>query len=100
MNKQARAFTIEITTSALCNLSCTYCFEGEKTDKRRLDDKYEIVVKRIYEMLVSAWFKENYDRLNLSFWGGEPTLNQNLIVDIINEFKDNEKIKFHMYTNG
>jgi sulfatase maturation enzyme AslB (radical SAM superfamily) len=100
MNNQLRTFTIEITTSALCNLSCTYCFEGEKTDKRRLDDKYDVVVKRIYEMLDSGWFNTNYDRLGLSFWGGEPTLNQKLIIDLIHEFKNVEEIKFHLYTNG
>ena len=29
-------FCFEVTTTALCNLGCTYCFEGVKTDKTRL----------------------------------------------------------------
>jgi uncharacterized protein len=100
MNKKLRHFTVEITTSALCNLDCTYCFEGVKTDKRNLNDEYDTIVKRVYELLKSEWFSNKYEMLNLSFWGGEPTLNQKLIIKIINEFKENDLVKFHLYTNG
>ena len=100
MNERMNQFTLEITTTALCNLGCTYCFEGVKTDKRRLDDKVELVKQRIHEFVDSEFFNKSYDHLNLSFWGGEPTLNGKLIIDIINEFSDNEKIGFHIYTNG
>ena len=98
--QRARYFTIEVTTSALCNLDCTYCFEGKKTDKRRLDDKVDLVKQRIYELLESEWFKTNYDVLNITFWGGEPTLNGDLIIDIMNEFSKFPNIDFHMYTNA
>jgi len=100
MNKKFNQFTLEITTTALCNLGCTYCFEGVKTNKQRLDDKVDVIKKRIYEFLENRWFQENYETLNISFWGGEPTLNGNLIVDIMQEFQTNELISFHIYTNG
>lgn len=94
-------FTLEITTSALCDLGCTYCFEGEKVDKRRLDNDLPIIFKRIDSILEDEdWFKTHYDRLNISFWGGEPTLNPAFIVEIMNKYKDNEKIDFHIYTNA
>jgi sulfatase maturation enzyme AslB (radical SAM superfamily) len=94
-------FSLEITTTALCNLGCTYCFEGVKTDKRRLDDKKDILIKRIEEILVSDWFKKrNYKKLTLSFWGGEPTLNPQLIIDIYNHFKDRDEVGWHIYTNA
>ena len=32
MEQTKRQFTIEVTTTALCNLNCTYCFEGEKVN--------------------------------------------------------------------
>jgi sulfatase maturation enzyme AslB (radical SAM superfamily) len=93
-------FTFEVTTTALCNLGCTYCFEGVKTDKRRLDDKLPLVKQRIYELLDSKWFNEKYGNLNLSFWGGEPSLNGKMIIDLINEFNPHPAVEFHIYTNG
>lgn len=93
-------FSLEITTTALCNLGCTYCFEGVKTNKERLDDKVDLVKQRIYEVLAAEWFNEKYNSLCLSFWGGEPTLNNDLVIDIIQEFQDNPIIDFHIYTNG
>ena len=100
MNNKFQQFTLEITTTALCNMGCTYCFEGAKTNTQRLDDKVDVVKKRIYEFLDSSWFKENYETLNISFWGGEPTLNGNLIVDVMTEFQHLDNINFHIYTNG
>jgi len=100
MNKKHNQFTLEITTTALCNMGCTYCFEGAKTNTQRLDDKVDVVKKRIYELLDSNFLKDNYEMLNLTFWGGEPTLNGNLIVDIMTEFQHLDKVNFHIYTNG
>lgn len=98
--EKTNQFTLEITTTALCNLGCTYCFEGVKTDKRRLDDKVDLVKQRVREFVESDFFNSNYDNLNISFWGGEPTLNGKLIIDVMNEFRGNDKIGFHIYTNG
>lgn len=95
-----RQFTLEVTTTALCNLACTYCFEGEKVNKQRLDDKVDLIKQRIHELLDSGWFVENYDVLNISFWGGEPTLNGPLIVDVMNEFASDGRVDYHIYTNG
>jgi uncharacterized protein len=93
-------FSIEITTTAMCNLGCTYCFEGVKTDKRRLDDKVDVVIKRIHEFRQADWFKQNYDMLNISFWGGEPTLNPDLVIQVIQEFQVFDDVEFHIYTNA
>lgn len=100
MARKEKNFTLEITTTALCNLNCTYCFEGVKTNKQRLDDKVDVLKTRIHELLADEWFNSKYESLNLSFWGGEPTLNQKLIVDIIQEFQDKNNVSFHIYTNA
>ena len=99
-DRMRNQFTLEITTTALCNLGCTYCFEGVKTNKQRLDDKVDIVKQRIWEFYKSDFFNNNYDDLNISFWGGEPTLNGNLIVDIMKEFQHLDNVSFHIYTNA
>ena len=36
----------------------------------------------------------------LSFWGGEPTLNPQLVIDIIKAFEHRDNVKFHIYTNA
>jgi len=100
MHEDRTQFTLEITTSALCNLDCTYCFEGAKTNKQRLDDKIDVLKQRVRELYESEFYKTNYNHLNISFWGGEPTLNQNLIIDIMKEFQHHDDIAFHIYTNA
>jgi uncharacterized protein len=94
------SFTFELTTSALCDLDCTYCFEGAKTNPKRLEE-LDLLIKRIRQVKDSAWFKETYqDGMSISFWGGEPTLNVNYIIKIMNEFQNDDEVWFHMYTNG
>ncbi len=93
------AFTLELTTSALCDLDCTYCFEGAKTNKARLE-QLDLLIQRIYEILNFDWFKEKYNGMSISFWGGEPTLNPHYIIKIMNEFQHRDDVKFHMYSNG
>lgn len=100
INKNNRGtLTFELTTTALCDLNCTYCFEGVKSNPKKLQD-LDILIKRINEMLEFDWFKENYTDLSISFWGGEPTLNYNYIIKIIDAFKSDDRVKFHMYSNG
>lgn len=101
MHEVSNQFTLEITTAALCNLDCTYCFEGAKTNKRRLDtEQVAALKKRIYDFLDSDFFKDNYDNLNISFWGGEPTLNPDLIINIMQEYQHIDNVGFHIYTNA
>ena len=91
--------TLELTTSALCDLDCTYCFEGAKVNSQKLE-ALDLLIKRIYEILEFDWFKEKYNGLSISFWGGEPTLNPHYIIKIMNEFQHRDEVQFHMYSNG
>lgn len=95
------SFNLEITTSALCDMGCTYCFEGEKVDKNKLDADLPLIFKRINSILNDeTWFKRKYESLSISFWGGEPTLNPQLIIEVMKNYQDNPVIDFHLYTNG
>jgi len=101
LNNKRNQFSFEITTTALCNMSCTYCFEGLKTNKQTLSNvKIEVLKAKINQILESEWFIQRFGAFNISFWGGEPTLNGKLIVDIMNTFGDNDLVSFHMYTNA
>lgn len=100
-SNRKQSFTLELTTTALCDLGCTYCFEGEKTDTARLDKDIGLVITRIDSILADTqWFQKHYEHLNLSFWGGEPTLNPQFIINIMNVYKHNPKVDFHIYTNA
>jgi sulfatase maturation enzyme AslB (radical SAM superfamily) len=97
--KVLREFVFEITTTALCDLACTYCFEGEKTDRTKLTD-YETIFENIKFLQRSSYFMERFDSICITFWGGEPTLNPDIIIRAANAFKLNYGIKFMIYTNG
>lgn len=97
---EIKNFTFEITSTALCDLKCTYCFEGKKTNTQTLNDKSKLIVQRIKELKQTQWFKDNFNNLSLSFWGGEPSLNPDFIIDIIRQCQHDEMIKFHIYSNG
>lgn len=91
----------EITTTQQCNMRCTYCFEQDFLEAKMQPTKNtEMYIKRIYELLDDEWFNDNFSGINIDFWGGEPTLNKKLINRVVNEFIDDERIQYHLYTNG
>ncbi len=94
-------FTLEICTTNLCDLNCAYCFEGEKAREKEIKYDQDILFKRIDEILSDhKWFQKYYNSLNISFWGGEPTLNHAIIVEVMNKYSSHENVSFHIYTNG
>ena len=100
-------FSFEITTTALCNLECSYCFEGEKIDKTKLNDteeKVNNIISNILTLSKTEYFSNRFNEILITFWGGEPTLNQKFIIDIMDKLKDKEtdsmKFSYMIYTNG
>lgn len=91
--------TLELTTSALCDMNCTYCFEGVKSNPKKLED-LDLLIKRVNEIVDSEWAQTNYDGVSISFWGGEPTLNYNYIRKLTDAFRTDGRVQFHMYSNG
>ncbi len=86
-----------------CNLACQYCFaeEGEYHGKRELMS-FE-VGKAALDFLV----RESGNRRNLEvdFFGGEPTLNFQVVKDLVAygrslEAPHNKKFRFTLTTNG
>jgi uncharacterized protein len=60
-----------------CNLGCTYCFAGEKFRKRMSDE----VMHRALDLA----FADGAPRVQLSFFGGEPLLEWELLVRATDE---------------
>ena len=97
--KEKHIFNFEITTTNKCNCNCLYCFEN---DKERTDKTYKVsdIIKNIHYLLSHPLFSDHFKVINLSFWGGEPTLKIDDILTYIEEFGKNQSIAWHFYTNG
>jgi len=94
-------FNFEITTVTTCDMACTYCFEGEKAvDNKQVNQNIPQYIEKIKETLASDWFKAEYDTLGVDFWGGEPTLNNYVMTELMNYFHDYDNIDYHLYTNA
>lgn len=89
---------IEFTTTQKCNCHCDYCFEcGEQYDMN-ID-----IQNKCIDLLVE--YCQNFDVLKhrylvISFWGGEPFLNTQFILKVINATFKYEFVEYHSYSNG
>jgi uncharacterized protein len=94
-----------------CNLNCGYCgygeFYGDFTARHKSYMPFEIA-KTILDYLLPYWESDKHSsfkrEINISFYGGEPLMNMNLIQKIIDyteqlEFKYSRPI-YSMTTNA
>lgn len=90
---------IFFTTTLACNCNCAYCFEGKNVKEEK--SSYDWFV----EFAKKALIKNNSDELLLDFFGGEPMLKWNKLIEIMEELirfgkKEKKRILFRFYTNG
>ena len=104
-----RQVTFEVTER--CNLSCDYCVYGKfYTNRKSLDKNLSInSAKKTLEFLFERWsssFNSSHDRkISIGFYGGEPLLCYEFVVEIVNYVKKfplfiQNMIEFSMTTNG
>lgn len=84
-----------------CNLHCSYCSIGDVLDKQDMSKETGLrVMEQFIKYAKSLMAKE----IEVTFSGGEPTLNLSLIKEIINYTKSNlttdVAISFRIITNG
>ena len=86
-----------------CNLACRYCFaeEGEYHGRRALMS-YETGKKALDFLIRSSGSRRN---LEVDFFGGEPTLNWQVVKDLVAYGREQEKLhdknfRFTLTTNG
>lgn len=75
-----------------CNLRCKYCFEDKYHRKQYMSKK---TIDDIKKQIVKD---KNFLCDNLQFFGGEPMLYEECIIDFIKTFKD--KLTYVIMTNG
>lgn len=86
-----------------CNLACKYCFaeEGEYHGRRELMS-FEVGKAALDFLIANSGHRRN---LEVDFFGGEPTLNFQVVKDLVAYGRQQEKIKdkhfrFTLTTNG
>ena len=86
-----------------CNLACKYCFaeEGEYHGRRALMS-YEVGKAALDFLIANSGNRRN---LEVDFFGGEPTLNFQVVKDLVAYGREQEKIhnknfRFTLTTNG
>lgn len=97
------SYTFEITTTQLCNMRCTYCFEnlgGFLEDSTNLNDYIPNIISKAHLMLTDENFRKSFNGVHFSFWGGESSMNMKMIKAVFDEFHDHPECSFFMYTNG
>jgi radical SAM protein with 4Fe4S-binding SPASM domain len=62
-------------------------------------DRFEKILERVHQFMEDPRISSEYDRLRLTLWGGEPTLNRPLMERVIEEGSKNGTTVF-AYTNG
>ena len=101
-NLQPEIIHFSIAPTLQCQAKCPYCFEQDLQNKKSITSlTTEYVVSYIEEVLKRTRAKE----LRLNFFGGEPLLVKEKILDIGGELKnycENQKIKMNsrLVTNG
>lgn len=86
-----------------CNLACKYCFaeEGEYHGRRALMS-FEVGKEALDFLIANSGSRRN---LEVDFFGGEPTLNFQVVKDLVAYGREQEKIhnknfRFTLTTNG
>lgn len=96
LNKQ-----LTIIPTDKCNLGCFYCYE-DKTQWKNMSEETVEKTKNFIQVFLES---SPTNRLNLTWFGGEPTLNLSCIEEIssfVKEICEKNKIKFRQYmvSNG
>ena len=98
MNKP---YTLEINVTKECNFACSYCFEGAHCRQTEdVADRVDDIKKAVSDMFADDWFNENFGLVRITFWGGEPTLRPDILQSFVDEYLEDERVGFLMYSNG
>ena len=92
---------IEFTTTNNCNCRCKYCFENgylQNNTARNIEE--EKLQLSLIKKTCQKFDVKKYDWLTISFWGGEPMLNLDFIIKMIETTYRYPFVRYHIYSNG
>lgn len=97
MEKSIMPFDLTLIVTHNCNLNCVYCYEHNKQSNEKMS--IELAKSSITHYMTSG----DYEEIRISFIGGEPLLEFNLIKSICEWFwsqRWEKKFLFFATTNG
>lgn len=100
--KDSKEFTITVNPTLACNMKCWYCYENHANMPAMSED----VIKKTLLLVSNLCTSEKIEKLNLSFFGGEPLLYFDKVVNpILKETKEicaenKVKLSIHFTTNA
>ena len=96
LSSHGKINTIYVILTNACNLACDYCFTHENISTGNMNlQTANHLVNRIKEYMNG--FSEN---LTITFYGGEPIINIDIALFIMDELLQYPNIKFQLVTNG
>lgn len=99
-DKTTKTLDLMIVTTMKCNLTCSYCFENDKSRDISISaDQANKIILYIKKCMSSG----HYDNLDICFTGGEPLLSyrhiRNIVKTLNSEYASLD-IKYSIITNG
>ena len=77
--------TMDINITRQCNFRCKYCSHDFKKDESF--GNVDLFISRVKEIMELDWFKEDYNGVCVTFWGGEPTLKIDVLKYILKQHR-------------
>lgn len=95
-NNQGKLNTVYFILTNACNLACDYCFAKDHISSGNMSHEVaDFSIKKLKEYLVQ--FNEE---LVITFYGGEPLINIDIAIYIMDELSAYKNVKFQLITNG
>ena len=91
---------VEITVSDSCNKNCSYCFEkrGSCSSGDKFSEWKPLILAACEDVDAGKFL--GVDGIALTFWGGEPFIRYDRMLDLIDATSKYGFITYHVYTNG
>lgn len=90
--------TIDITVTGSCNKRCSYCFEHGHTGRNNPETRTREL--RLVDEYCRTFDSGKFNNVMLSFWGGEPLLDIDFMLEIIDVLRKYDFVKYILYSNG
>lgn len=95
---------LDINVTSTCNLGCKYCSEGhnpEMPDLAKIENsKTDVGTQELLEFISKIHQKNPEEKIQISFWGGEPMINMRYCLELMEYYQKDKRISFFFYTNG
>jgi len=95
---------LDVNVTSTCNLGCKYCSEGHNPDMPDLakieNSKTDVKSQDLIQFIDDVLLKTPDEKIQVSFWGGEPMMNMKYCIEVMFEYSHNKNVSFFFYTNG